>query len=433
MAITPAIIIKSQFTYPNRKQTYKGYLEYINRKNARKREKESFKSKKDLYVKYIDYVGDGKKNGQLFNEYNDFISLEQKRDIIKQFNLAEELGSPLWKDVISFDNKWLEEQGLYDPKTHWLNESKMKNVVREAMNILIENEKMRVPVWIASFHYNTDNIHVHIATVELDPSHLPKVKAIDPKTNRPYFDENGNFVFQYRGKRKPSTLKRMKSTVANKIIDRTPTYKRIDALIRDNARKIKVVDLSKNNEFRELLELAIENMPLDFKQWRYGYKAIDNARPYIDKISELYMEKYQKDKMEELIQKLDEQVELSQRLYGSEGNHENYKENKLIELKRRLGNAVIEQMKTYYKKKYESFNEYEGENRFVFNSRRNNVKNSSIQNEKYQYDLKPLTKASIEFNKVIFLLKKAMSKTFKDFQIERNISEFDRMMEGLEK
>lgn len=182
--------------------------------------------------------------------------------------------------MISFDNEWLEEQGLYNSKTHWLNESKMKNVVRKAINTMIENEKMRMPIWIASFHYNTDNIHVHIALVELDPTHLPKVKVNNSTTKNKSFDENGNIVYQYRGMRKKSTLIRMKSTVANKIIDRTPTYKRIDELIRDNARKIKVIDLKTNNEFRELFKLEIDNMPLDLKQWRYGYRSIDNARPY---------------------------------------------------------------------------------------------------------------------------------------------------------
>lgn len=117
---------------------------------------------------------------------------------------------------------------------------------------------------------------------------------------------------------------------------------------------------------------------------------------------------------------LDEQVELSERLYGSESNHQEYKDNKLDELKRRLGNSVIAEMKKYYKNEYLKMNN-ENINRNI---------SYKMQNGRYRYDFKPLNKASLELNRTIYLLKKAMCKTFHDYQTERNISEFDRMLEG---
>lgn len=296
----------------------------------------------------------------------------------------------------------------------------MKNVVREAISTMIENEKMRMPIWIASFHYNTDNIHVHIATVDLDPSYLPKVQAINPKTKEPIYDDNGNAILQFRGMRKQSTIKKMKSTVISKIIDRTTAYKRIDELIRDNARRFKEIDLHSNKKMKDLFYNAIENMPNDLKQWKYGYYTVNNARPFIDQISKLYVETYHKNEIIELMDILDEQVELSERLYGSESNHQEYKDNKLDELKRRLGNSVIAEMKKYYKNEYLKMNN-ENINRNI---------SYKMQNGRYRYDFKPLNKASLELNRTIYLLKKAMYKTFHDYQTERNISEFDRMLEG---
>ncbi|MEF2293766.1 relaxase MobL [Virgibacillus dokdonensis] len=39
----------------------------------------------------------------------------------------------MWQDVLSFDNAFLEEQGLYNSKTKQLDERRMKNIVRGAV------------------------------------------------------------------------------------------------------------------------------------------------------------------------------------------------------------------------------------------------------------------------------------------------------------
>lgn len=64
---------------------------------------------------------------------------------------------------------------------------------------------------------------------------------------------------------------------------------------------------------------------------------------------------------------------------------------------------------------------------------RDNKKIISVQNGKYNFDLKPLTKASIEFNRAVLLLIKSMSKTFYDYKLEKNILEFDQMLDGYER
>ncbi|WP_331805927.1 relaxase MobL [Virgibacillus dokdonensis] len=51
----------------------------------------------------------------------------------QQFQLGQKKGSPMWQDVLSFDNAFLEEQGLYNSKTKQLDERRMKNIVRGAV------------------------------------------------------------------------------------------------------------------------------------------------------------------------------------------------------------------------------------------------------------------------------------------------------------
>lgn len=60
----------------------------------------------------------------------------------------------------------------------------------------VKREKIEhTAVWSGAIHYNTDNIHIHIATVEPYPT-------------------------RERGKRKQTTLDAMKAKVAQNIMDR---------------------------------------------------------------------------------------------------------------------------------------------------------------------------------------------------------------------
>ncbi|GAA0225149.1 relaxase MobL [Metaclostridioides mangenotii] len=85
---------------------------------------------------------------------------------------------------------------------------------------------------------------------------------------------------------------------------------------------------------------AIENLPKDKKQWAYEYNTMKESRVYLDKITEHYLKNYKKEEYEELIKLLDEQQENLLYTYG-EGKHnyyKNYKENKIKDLYKRMGN-----------------------------------------------------------------------------------------------
>ena len=445
--VSPAIIYKMTFDYPdskaNSQKGFTGYVDYIDREEAKEQsQSELFTnqeveqepdvafgelSNQNLYQYYMDYMGDAKKQGQLFDEQTDYLkgdSLKHKRDL---FSKAEVNGSPLWESVFSFDNSWLEEQGVYDPKTHWLNEKVMKNHVRKAAEALMKNEKLRNPVWTASFHYNTDNLHVHIATVELDPSHLPLVHAQDKDTREYLYHEDGQPILQRKGSWKEGTLKKMRSTYANQMVNRKKEYQRIDELIRGTAREIRTVDLSYMKETERLFQLALEHMPDDLRNWQYGKIVVNEARPYIDQIVDKYIEAFHQEEYEELVSLLDEQVIVNTRLYGEESNSHAYKENKLQDFKERMGSSVVTMLREFRKEERQG-------NQNIFHVRLQ--KAMQKKGEKVQRELPPsfytqrMNRNTMAMKQAAFQLNRVMRKSFHEHQKDRNLAEFDRMLEG---
>lgn len=144
-------------------------------------------------------MGNPKKCGNLFTSDRDFLSEDESKKLKRCFSIAQENGSFMWQDVFSFDNEWLEKYGMYDRRTGALDEKRLMEAVRNSMTEMIERENFDSLIWSASMHFNTDNIHIHIASVELNPTRYTK--------------EDG--FMQYKN------LYRMKSKFANTLIDRS--------------------------------------------------------------------------------------------------------------------------------------------------------------------------------------------------------------------
>ena len=199
----PAIIHKSRFI-TSKSRKFKSYIDYIDRDEATRTYKFS------QFSLYNDYMGNPEKSGSIFTNSKNYLNKKDLEKLKEKFEMAQKNGSIMWQDVFSFDNEWLIENGYYDKETHILNEEKLRLAVRKSMRYVLEKDNMNSALWSPSFHYNTNNIHVHIATVDL--------------SNNP----------RKRGKRTPNTLKQMKSRFVNELISRNETYKKINELIRDN-------------------------------------------------------------------------------------------------------------------------------------------------------------------------------------------------------
>lgn len=169
---------------------------------------------------------------------------EQKAKLKRTFSIAQKNESILWQDVISFDNKWLEEHGVYHSKSHSIDEMKLKEVARLSLNEMLKREGLdKSSVWSGAIHYNTDNIHIHIATVEPSPT-------------------------RERGKRKLKSIESMKSKVINNIMDRSADLKVINDLIRNQ-----MVHSKKNDN---TLSFKNRKLKTDFLRFIIPFRRIVN-------------------------------------------------------------------------------------------------------------------------------------------------------------
>ncbi|MFY2307155.1 MobP2 family relaxase [Lysinibacillus fusiformis] len=410
MNSSPGVVLKSQFVMPSSDE-YQDFINYIDRDAAKVNENIIFDENDSfsVFYQYMDYMGDENKQGALFSSTEDIINAEQKNSLKDLFQQAQENVSPLWQDVISFDNTWLQKYGLMD-ESGQVNEVQMKNTVRAAVNEMLKAENMMdSAVWSAAIHYNTDNLHVHIATVEPIPSRVKKwTKNL----------ETGKWEEQVRAKRKQGSLDKMKSKVANLIMDRTKERNLVTDLIRGsvNLKKEKGIDLSTHRQTKNLFRKALQQLPSDRSQWRYGYQSIDEARPYIDQIVDIYLDRYYKNEMRDLHILLDEEVEVMREKYGEGSKYQNYKQTKLDDLKKRMGNAVLTEMRDYQKEANHRLYELSKSQR-------------KYQAPMYQKNLQVSKRLNHALNNLNYRLRK----TYHDFKKERNLDEFDRMLDGYDR
>lgn len=342
----------SRFVFSKKK--FSNYVNYIDRDEAIRNE--AF----DSYSAYVDDYMDNPQKQQilqfnvksertsaLFTETQDQLNKQEKESLKKQFQKAQAAESPMWQNVLSFENPFLEQHGIYDSKTKMLDEAKMREVTRLAMKEMLKNEGMDASaVWSASIHYNTDNIHVHIAVVEPTPT----------RRQKEYWVKNEDGIkekkMQFKGGLKKGTLAKMRSKVVNNIVDRSEQLKEINDIIRKN-----IILEKKNNlsfEDRQLKGSFLNiyyKLPRDERLWYYNMNALHDIRPEIDKFTRQYIDQYHKEDFKNLKQKLQEQQEFLKSVYG-EGNkklYENYAENKTTDLYTRMGNAVLAELRQYDK------------------------------------------------------------------------------------
>ncbi|MBS6503357.1 MAG: hypothetical protein KH415_17350 [Clostridium sp.] len=328
---SPAVVFVSRFVQAS-DRVFSSYIDYIDRDEATRA------YKFDEFSLYNDYMDNPEKLGSIFTSDKDYLTEKEKSNLKDKFRLAQKNKSLMWQDVFSFDNDWLIEHGYYDSETHVLDEEKIRGAVRRCMNNHLDKCNMDTAIWSASFHYNTDNIHVHIATVEL--------------TDNP----------RKRGKRTKSELSKMKSNFINELRHREKEYQKINELIRENIVKDREKFISSDDKFlkEKTLEL-LKKLPDNKRYWQYGYNKINNVKPLLDAISKHYIEIYHKEDYKELMKRLTlEELELK-RVYGEgqEGKekdrYKDYKKNKEKELLKRMGNSILKELRDYVKEEEEKF------------------------------------------------------------------------------
>ena len=336
----PDVFMIMDFVSPDRKRSYSEYVcGYMDRDEA---------IQKRIHREYADYVDgymdnpikrkDGGKERQsgLFNAATDSFSAEQIRVTKRIFDAAQENESPLWRPILSFKNSFLAEYGIYEPKSGWVDDARLRDLTRRSVAALLKNEGMQnSAVWAASIHYNTDNLHIHIAIVE-------------PHPTREKIRYQGKL--QYRSRLKPDTLRKTKSQMAHCIVDHADEMKRLQTLTRDTIIKHREPDvfLSDDALRKKFLDLY-RTLPADRRKWKYNMNALSRQRPMIDALTSAYIKRYHAADYQELLDALDRNGEVYRQLYG-EGKmqaYRDFKENKIKDLYTRMGNAILTELRKY--------------------------------------------------------------------------------------
>jgi hypothetical protein len=394
--IKAGVIFKSRFCSPTKK-TFGDYINYIDRDEAVRNDNLS------KFSLYNDYMGNSEKTTGLFTENKDFLSQNEKKELKDIFKTAQENESVMWQHVISFDNRWLLQNGLINRKYDCVNERKLKEITRIAMQQLQKSENLENAVWSAAIHLNTDNIHIHIAMVEPIPMRQKKNDEI-------------------RGKLKASSFKEVKSKIVNNVLSQQKENEIINNIIRNSiiANKKKKMFI-KDEEYLKLFKEVISELPEDRRQWYYGYNSIKHLLPKIDKMTEIFLENECKDEWNELKILLDKQQEKYRTAYGipKDTSKAGYTENKIKDAKYRLGNVILRQMREFDKEERTRIYQEAVENRKKINERIFEQNRKNLQYSSMQYTLK----ATMELTRIF--MKNELEKI-------RNEMTYNKMQQELE-
>lgn len=304
MAETPGLVAVTKFVRPG-SAVFASYINYMDRDEA----VHGGEIHSDYSAYSEEYMGNQEKTTGLFSMDYDRLTSDTAQVYKNQFQKAQENGSLLWQTVISFDNKWLEELGIYNSTTQALDEARIQGMTRIFMKTLLEKEQLRLASWTAAIHYNTDNIHVHIAIV-------------DPEGEREKV-KDGTYAGEPKGTWNIRTIRYAKSAAVNELLELDQEMKQLNELVRNcivkPLREQGQHEVLLQNELEQLLTKLEQSVP-DIHKWQYGLSEMKPYRKEIDAITtnwlqQVHPEEYQKIQAAwEYLQKQQE------RAYGTNGS-----------------------------------------------------------------------------------------------------------------
>ncbi len=341
MSKSPGIVTVMKFV-PAPDKKFSGYVNYMDRPDAMRGD--HFKDwNVNRFDGYNHYMNNPEKSKGLFTAGKDSLTQEERTELKRQFALAQKNGSLMWQTVVSFDNRFLADHGLYNLQSKQLDQEKIQQTIRNGMSGLLINEGLaNTAVWSASIHLNTDNIHVHIAFVEPEPT----------RQSIMIHDSEGQAKEAANGMIKRSTISTFKSSIANELINRDQSLARLSSLIRNELPQHDY-DWGKlpNFDLLRLYQQIYKALPDDKRKWKYNMNALQEVRPLLDAFSSKFMQRYHGSKLQEFDQALKAETDFREALYGSgqegkeAGRAKDYEHGKYDELYARMGNSILSEMR----------------------------------------------------------------------------------------
>lgn len=348
MGSSPGIIMTGKFARPG-SSAFQSYIDYMDREEAVRNEayeaysaftnregtSAAYEGDEDETLEgYIHYMANPVKTSRLFSADKHQLNEEDLKRMKEQFTAAAKNGSVMWQDVFSFDNQWLVQHGYLDERTNQLKEEKIHEAIRLAMATMLSEEGMTdSAVWTASIHYNTDNIHVHVATVEPYPTREKK-RFVDPET--------GELVTEVKGYRSRKTMRKMKSVFANQLLGLQKERAKIDAL-----RKVMIEGIRSEQGQEQMnhmvmdLQRVAEKLPEQKGYQKYGYAEKYGFKKELDKVIQSFIDQNFPELYQEM---MDRQAYIQSEEESAFGEGRNSSENKLHTLYTRLGNHILKEI-----------------------------------------------------------------------------------------
>lgn len=315
---------------------YASYINYMDRDEA----VHGGEIHSDYSAYSENYMGNPEKTTGLFSMDYDRLSEDTAQIYKQQFLKAQENGSLLWQTVLSFDNQWLEELGIYDLASQTLDESRVRGMTRVFMKTLLDKEQLTLASWTAAVHYNTNNIHVHVAIV-------------DPVGQRERVLD-GKYAGEPKGTWGIRSLRAAKSAAVNELLDLDQTMKQLNDLIRQSIvkplREQGREEMVLQDDLEKLLEKLEQEVP-DFPKWKYGFSDMAPYRKDIDAITNRWLQQVHPEHWSTIQETWNTLEKQQERAYGKSSRKQTYRMNQEKDLYKRCGNAILQTLREVEKEK----------------------------------------------------------------------------------
>lgn len=368
---SPAITFMLQYTKPNTR-----YVDYTNREEATEVDNElalenQRQTTEELtdeqiqaiydqvpeqdfsFKEYIDYMNRSyateKQSDEvtaIFTQETNHLEREKVSQLKEKLQEAYANESLLWQGVISFDNAFLAEQGLYNLETHQVDQTALKQVMRETIPQLIKAEGLSDSAfWWGNIHLNTDNIHIHFGLSELE-------------SNRDKIYYEARRQWEYRGNFKQKSLNQVKSNVYHGLLRENvkEDLLRQEQILANLKTQLlgQVMESTRqvSSTEKNFLEQAYRHLPKD-KSWRYGSHAKDFAvsKFFLNKYIDAYLEQDGKESYQAFLAETKAFLKNFEGAYSAEKN-KGYDQKALLakrvnELRERIGNHILRYLKDH--------------------------------------------------------------------------------------
>lgn len=293
--LTEDEMIRIQEAVPETQLNFREYIDYMNRSYATEEQSEELTA--------------------VFTQEADYLQKQRLTELKNQLEIAYKNGSLLWQGVISFDNAFLAEQGLYDVATGQVDQKAIKAVMRDMMPTLIQKEGLSDSAfWWGNIHLNTDNIHIHFGLSEVE-SNRDKI----------FYRPRGRM--EYKGNFSQKTINRFKSGIYHGLLKeetRSNLIRKEQVLANlktDLMTSVYQEDKITSSAEKNFLEQAYNHLPLN-KRWRYGSNARDFAvsKFFLDRYLDSYLQNEGSVVYQEFLQETRELLKTYAGVYSVEKN-----------------------------------------------------------------------------------------------------------------